>query len=979
LTDSENTIPPDPNRTRAPQQDKDPVPAPGLPAQIGRYRPLRIIGQGGMGVVYEAQQQDLQRRVALKVIRPELATDELRRRFAHESTFLGHLQHPGIARIYEAGTADTEDGPTPFIAMELVSGRPLNRWVQKRKPDRKTRIELMIHLCQAVQHAHQRGLIHRDLKSGNILVDKLDRPHILDFGVARPAEADLGTSMLTTHGELIGTLATMSPEQLVGDPNDLDTRSDVYALGVILYELLADEPPLNLQDRPLEEALRAIREEDPPPLADHDHSLAGDLSVIASVAMAKNREERYASANGLAMDLQRHLDDQPIAARPPGTIYLLRKFARRHRPLVAGIAGVAAALVLGVTISTWQAVRATRAEGLAEARLDQAEAVTGFLQDMLEAIQPDEARGRDVTVHEVLDRAAEDLDDGALDTKPEVELALRQTLGNTYRSLGQLEVSEMNLRRGLNLAEAEHDPTSSVTQRLTLDLAITLTHKGEMVEAEELANTVLVDLEPSSPLIPDVLTILSDVRYTEGQWQAADSLQQRIQGMILAETEVDSLELAEIYLSRAFLTQQQNELALADSFTTLAAGIISREEGDQAPRMIKVLNKRGDIASTAGRFADAVAFHEEALVIATAVYDTTHPLQADVYWRLGKSRLAAGDVDGAEAAQLKALDIRRRALGPVHRDIALALTSLGRVEQQGGRLDLAETRFREALAMRDTLFGPDHPTIVASLEDLGYLARLRQQPAQAESLYVLAGAMIGRLPETTGSQASRNAFNTAMSLQDQGRHTDAEVQFRRAYDLTLERHDPPHDYLARAIANIGTCLYRQGRKDEAADLFVEALDMHRALDSRGHGMLTSLGNTAFLLDDAGRYAEAESLHHEYIAMAGETFAPEHPQQADARIRFFDNLAGQEKWQEAEDQARAVLEWRVTYLPEDDIKRVTGTVFLAEALLGQGKVAEADSVLTAAEVSLGQFDEIPAKATTRSQRVRQELDDLAVAR
>ena len=220
--------------------------APDLPPRVGRYRPLRVIGQGGMGVVYEAEQEEPRRRVALKVIRPELATEDLRRRFAHESLFLGRLQHPGIAQVYEAGTAETPDGPLPFIAMELVDGARLHEWARGGAAGRQAlreRVELMIALCDAVHHAHQRGLIHRDLKPGNVLVDGEGRPRVLDFGVARPADVDLGTSLVTTHGELVGTLSYMSPEQLAGDPNDLDTRSDIYALGIILYEILAGRFP----------------------------------------------------------------------------------------------------------------------------------------------------------------------------------------------------------------------------------------------------------------------------------------------------------------------------------------------------------------------------------------------------------------------------------------------------------------------------------------------------------------------------------------------------------------------------------------------------------------------------------------------------------------------------------------------------------------------------------------------------------------
>src|SRR5215831_4706870 len=285
-------------------------------ATIGRYRILRLVGEGGMGAVYEAEQQQPRRTVALKVIKPGMATSEMLRRFEQEAQALGRLQHPGIAQIHEAGTADTGFGPQPYFVMEFIRGQALGEYVRLHHLDTRQCLEIMAKICDAVHHAHQRGLIHRDLKPGNILVDETGQPKIVDFGVARVTDSDARATRNTDLGRLVGTLAYMSPEQVLGDPLELDTRSDVYSLGVILYELLAGALPYRISSN-LPEAVMTIREQDPSALSSIRRIYRGDIETITAKALEKDKERRYASASGLASDIRRHLRDEPIAARPP--------------------------------------------------------------------------------------------------------------------------------------------------------------------------------------------------------------------------------------------------------------------------------------------------------------------------------------------------------------------------------------------------------------------------------------------------------------------------------------------------------------------------------------------------------------------------------------------------------------------------------------------------------------------------------------
>ena len=340
-----------------------------MPERIGHYTIHRKLGEGGMGVVYLAEQDEPRRPVAVKVVRPEAMSSHMRRRFQQEARVLGLLRHPGIAQIYEAGTAACDGRELAFFAMEYVEGTPLTDYAESQQLSHRARLKLLAEICDAVQHAHQKGVVHRDLKPDNILIDSTGRSKVLDFGVANATDADIKTlSIQTQSGQLVGTLPYMSPEQALGDSDAVDIRCDVYALGVIAYELLARQLPLDLRQSSIVEAARIIREEEPKRLGQVNRVFRGDVETIVAKSLEKDRDRRYASAAELGADIRRFLNDDPIVARPASTIYQLGKLARRHRGAAIGVCIAALALVAGSAVAIWQALEARSAQRVAEQR-----------------------------------------------------------------------------------------------------------------------------------------------------------------------------------------------------------------------------------------------------------------------------------------------------------------------------------------------------------------------------------------------------------------------------------------------------------------------------------------------------------------------------------------------------------------------------------------------------------------------------------
>ncbi len=743
---------------------------PGLSASFGepalaRYRIRRCIGEGGMGRVFEAEQVSPRRTVALKVLQSGISTARMLRRFEFEAEVLARLDHPGIARIFEAGTYASPSGEQPFFAMELVLGRPLLEFVRETRPSMSERLELVARICDAVHHAHQKGVVHRDLKPANILVTDQGEPKVLDFGVASSIDPELQRStMHTDAGALVGTLPYMAPEQLAGETGIIDVRADVYALGVILYETASGELPYPVRGRAVAEALRVLDRETPRALGELRRELKGDVETIAAKALARERERRYASASELAADLRRHLRREPIAARPLSALEQMRNFALRHRALVAASGVVLAVLVLGAAATTWQAFRAVRAEGQAKEQrdvavleADRSREALEFLRGLLAEGDP-RAGGRphDYTVRELLDDASRRLDEGLIESG-EIEADLRVTLGEAYFHLKLLEPARANLERAVELRRGLSGSgrvkfagalnTLAVTETTAGDHAAAQVHLGEAIEiyrrdlpgTEARLATSLLNLASSlaacraldeaEPLFQEALERL---RSSEGdEHPSVAILLARLGGLRQAQGRLDEAE--ELYRdSFERLTRARGERHWETSSAAMALGrfLILRERGDEAEPLL-----RGALSTLRYLYGDShPSLFEPADMLAELVDDRDPAAAIELFrialaaqvvesekdrWRHMETRhnLASALHRSGEHAEAEAIlrDVLAEKLALVgHEDVRVAATKKNLAEvllARGRDLDEAEALLREAIDTWTELLGVGHADV----------------------------------------------------------------------------------------------------------------------------------------------------------------------------------------------------------------------------------------------------------------------------
>lgn len=656
---------------------------------IDGYTVVRRIAAGGMGTVYEAVQSAPRRTVALKVIQRGLATPAVLRRLLYEAQLLARLDHPGIARVFQAGSYDLGDGARPYLVMEYVAGLTLLEHARDAGLSATERLSLLARIADAVQHAHQRGVIHRDLKPANILVERPEtsaapgNPKVLDFGVARALDADAGlTSMHTSAGELVGTVRYMSPEQLAGDPGAVDTRSDIYALGVIGFELLSGRLPYGVKSGTVVELSRAIIEAPPLSLGSLDRSLRGDVETIVGKALEKDRERRYASAAELAADLRRHLAGEPIAARPPTIADQLVRLGRRHRAVVIGLAATMLALCAGLALSLVQAQRAGR-----EARNAQYEArkyravhdfiVNDFLWKMLAgggAAGPDGAG-----TERLVDEAEAGLEKLFAD-EPALEAAVRNQLATMYYNLGLYEKAQNQYARSFERGAEALGPDHPDTLSYANNTALAKMRQGDFAGAEPLS-------------------------------RAAYEGRRRVLGPGHADTLVSMNNLAA-------LLRQTGDLAAAELLLREAIVVQARVRGDHHPDTLTSMSNLGGVLSATGRAAEAETWHRRAVDGLTATLGEDAVTTLVAMSRLAQTLSAQGKAGEAEPLGRRAVAGLQRTLGQGHSHTLGAQVALGEILVATGHADEAVPLLESALDHSLESLGPDHPQTAAARRGL---------------------------------------------------------------------------------------------------------------------------------------------------------------------------------------------------------------------------------------------------------------------
>lgn len=706
-----------------------------MPSQIGRFRVLRRIGEGGMGIVFEAEQDRPCRRVALKVIRTAMASEALLRRFEFEVQVLGRLKHPGIAQIYEAGTFEDGSSQAPYFAMEYVEGCPLTEYARRHGLSVCNRLELMVEICEAVHYAHQKGVIHRDLKPANVLVEEsegsLPRTKILDFGVACAVRPDLG--MITMHteaGQLVGTLAYMSPEQITGHADQFDVRSDVYTLGVLLFELLAERLPYDLRDRSLVGIGNAIQGQEAARLSSIDGALRGDLETIVAKALAKQKERRYESAAELAADVRRYLRNEPVIARPPTRRYLLRKFAARNKALVGGVAAVTAALVLGLIGTGTALIRATRAEAVALHRLDEsrraaaeASAINQFLQEMITSIDPARALGQEVTIRQALDGAAARIESDLLGGQPAIEAGLRTTIGMTYLALGHYTDAEPHLSNALELRRRWHGDASPQTAEALVNLAALRGLQDRHTEEEAILREALdarfrLYGEMHTEVASTMQSLAASLR-RQHKYDEAEGLYRRALAMRRELLGTEHVDVAQSLNSLALLLQDEGDYAAAEPLFREALVMRRRLLGEKHPVLAGALNNLANLLRLSGQFAETELLLREALHMRRELLGDEHPEVAQSLNNLAFYLYETGDNGAAEPLYREALAIWRTTLPPGHADIGNCAAGLGLVLVANGAFGEAEPLLREALAIREATLPSRHWARFTAMSALG--------------------------------------------------------------------------------------------------------------------------------------------------------------------------------------------------------------------------------------------------------------------
>lgn len=873
---------------------------PAMPERIGKYRIVRLIGEGGMGAVFEAEQDHPRRSVAIKVVRPGLVSESMRRRFAHEARVLGLLRHAGIAQIHDAGTNEPAPGAgaaggQPYFVMELVHGPTLLKYAAEGGLSTRAKLELMADVADAVHHAHTKGVVHRDLKPGNILVEEIGgraQPKILDFGVARATDSDVrATTLHTDVGQLVGTLAYMSPEQASGDTDQIDTRSDVYSLGVVLYELLAARLPYELDRKKVHEAARIIREDEPSRLSSIDRGFRGDIETIVAKATDKDKERRYQSAADFAADIRRYINDEPILARPANAMYQWRKFAKRNRALVGGLAATLIALAAGMAATAYwlgealsQRDVAERAESQSAERLsllekahaktvsesEKAKAITRFFQETIQAAGPRVAQGRSISVRELLDECADRVV-AELRDQPEIQAAVQRSIGVTYLDLGSADKGQQFLDASLDTRMERLGEDDAETLETMGDLANACQQLNRFDDAESLYRRAFDGckrrLGEGDSRTLNVQCGYGQLIHDRGRWKDAQILLEDAL-MRCRETlgEKDPCTLLAMN-NLGLVYKDQGRFDLAEPLFLQTAEIGKELKGERHPETINAIQTLADLRSLQGRYQEARDLYESVLALNIQVLGPDHPTTVTTRQNIASVLAQLGKIDDALEMSRLAMEDDVRLLGDKNIATLAAMHTYCMMLQEANKLPEAEALARRMLSAGQSLLGPEHPNTSYYMNCLARVIAMQGRWVEAVKLYRETLDLQKRVLGAEHYQTTVTINNLAQLLQQDGYVDEAAQLLSDLVALRRSTIGPEHPQTLTAMNNLGMVRRAQKRFDEAKEIFQATLEArHRTLGAEHPSTISSMNNLAILYWDQGDFENAEHAFRDMVEL-----------------------------------------------------------------------------------------------------------------
>ncbi len=837
--------------------------------RIGRYKLLEQIGEGGCGVVYMAEQEEpVRRRVALKVIKLGMDTKQVVARFEAERQALALMDHPNIAKVFDAGA--TEAG-RPFFVMELVRGVKITDYCDENQLHTSERLELFIQVCQAIQHAHQKGVIHRDIKPSNILVtvnDGVAVPKVIDFGVAKATQGRLtDQTLFTAFEQFIGTPAYMSPEQAVMTSLDIDTRSDIYSLGVLLYELLTGKTPFDakkLMASGIDVMRQAIREKEPArpstcfaTLTGEEltktarrrstdtskmvHQIKGDLDWIVMKCLEKDRSRRYDTASALAADVKRHLDNQTIAARPPSTAYRIQKTLRRNKTAFAVAGLIATVLVTATGISAWQAIRATRAETIAKQRLAEPEDISKFLTDTFQS--PDPARdGRTITVAETVGIAAGKLD-ADLASQPARRAKLLATLGMTYRSLGLSHEAIPLLERVRDYYLATAGAEDPDTLKANHNLALVYDETDRHSDALKLREQVLaLRRRVNGPEHPDTLKAMRSLAfsyYKAGRCDEALKLREQVLALYRKVSGPEDPETLSATTSLATSYDDAGRRREALAIREQVVALCLKVSGPKDPATLLAMLCLATSYFEAGRCDEALKLQEELLALHRIINGPEHPATLWVMNNLANSYHAIGRRDEALKMREKVLELRRKVLGAENVDTLIAMGNLAISYAKAGRRDEALRLREDVLALYRKLTRPEHPD---RIDAMGNLAISYAEAGRYDEALKLREDVLALYRKVSGPEHPDTVEamgHLADSFEEAGRRDEALKLRKEVVALYDKVNGPEHPDTIEAVRDLALSCAEAGRRAEALQNYRNVLPLYQRLAAGQPGNITA--------------------------------------------------------------------------------------------------------------------------------------------